>query len=373
MLDLANRNFDKVLLTLVLMVACIGVVAVYNSSSVFALENYGDSTRFLRLHLLYLGLGITVMFAFMHVKPEFLRKLVYPGYMLGLVLLILVLVPEIGREIGGSRRWMSVWGFSFQPSEFCKYMLVIYIAHFLAKKSDRMDSFRVGILSPMIAGGLYVLLIFAEPDLGTASLAFMVLFVMLFIGNSSVKHLFTVGVVSVLLATLAILSESYRMRRIMSFLDPWQDPLGSGYQSVQSFMAFGLGGMYGSGLGNSSQKLLFLPQSHTDFIFSIIGEEFGFIGVTLLILLFLVILARCVRISVRSQDLFSMYVVFGFTSLVMIQAALNMGVAVGLFPTTGLTLPFVSYGGSSLVCTFAAFGIILSVSRFADEKRAERT
>lgn len=372
MFDLANKNFDKMLLVLVLMTAGIGVVAVYNSSSVFSLENYGDSTRFLRLHLLYLGLGIMVMFAFMHIKPGFLKKLVYPGYLLGLVLLILVLVPEIGKEIGGGRRWMSVWGFSFQPSEFCKYMLVIYIAHFLSRKSDRTDSFRVGILFPMIAGGLYILLIFAEPDFGSAALAFMVLFVMLFIGNASIKHLFTVGVVSMLLVTLAILSESYRMKRIMSFLDPWQDPLGSGYQSVQSFMAFGLGGIYGSGLGKSSQKLLFLPQSHTDFIFSIIGEEFGFIGVTLLILLFLIILIRCVRISIRSQDLFSRYVVFGFTSLVMIQAALNMGVAVGLFPTTGLTLPFISYGGSSLVCTFAAFGIILSMSRFVDKKRVRR-
>lgn len=369
MFDIRNRNFDIVLLALVLVVAGIGVIAVYNSSSIFSLENYGDSTRFLRLHLVYLCLGAAVMATFMHVKPGFIRKLVYPGYLLGAALLVAVLVPEIGKEVGGGRRWISVGGFTFQPSEYCKYMLVIYMAHFMMKKKDRMGSFWVGFFSPLLAGGLYVLLVFAEPDLGTSSLLLMVLFVMLFVGNARIKYLLAVGAASVLLVGVAIASAGYRMKRITSFLDPWQDPLGSGYQSVQSFMAFGLGGLYGSGLGNSSQKLLFLPQAHTDFIFSIIGEEFGFIGVTVVILLFLAILARCVSISFRAEDAFSRYMVFGFTALITLQAALNMGIAVGLFPTTGLTLPLISYGGSSLVATLAAFGIILSVSRFGREKR----
>ena len=369
MFDIRNRNFDIVLLALVLVVAGIGVIAVYNSSSIFSLENYGDSTRFLRLHLVYLCLGAAVMATFMHVKPGFIRKLVYPGYLLGAALLVAVLVPEIGKEVGGGRRWISVGGFTFQPSEYCKYMLVIYMAHFMMKKRDRMRSFWVGFFSPLLAGGLYVLLVFAEPDLGTSSLLLMVLFVMLFVGNARIKYLLAVGAASVLLVGVAIASAGYRMKRITSFLDPWQDPLGSGYQSVQSFMAFGLGGLYGSGLGNSSQKLLFLPQAHTDFIFSIIGEEFGFIGVTVVILLFLAILARCVSISFRAEDAFSRYMVFGFTALITLQAALNMGIAVGLFPTTGLTLPLISYGGSSLVATLAAFGIILSVSRFGREKR----
>lgn len=369
MFDIRNRNFDIVLLALVLVVAGIGVIAVYNSSSIFSLENYGDSTRFLRLHLVYLCLGAAVMATFMHVKPGFIRKLVYPGYLLGAALLVAVLVPEIGKEVGGGRRWISVGGFAFQPSEYCKYMLVIYMAHFMMKKEDRMRSFWVGFFSPLLAGGLYVLLVFAEPDLGTSSLLLMVLFIMLFVGNARIKYLLAVGAASVLLVGVAIASAGYRMKRITSFLDPWQDPLGSGYQSVQSFMAFGLGGLYGSGLGNSSQKLLFLPQAHTDFIFSIIGEEFGFIGVTVVILLFLAILARCVSISFRAEDAFSRYMVFGFTALITLQAALNMGIAVGLFPTTGLTLPLISYGGSSLVATLAAFGIILSVSRFGGEKR----
>ena len=369
MFDFRSRDFDILLLGLVLIVAGIGVVAVYNSSSIYSLETYNNSMRFLKLHVIYLLVGITAMVTLMHVKPSFVRKLVYPGYLLGLALLVVVLLPEIGKEVGGGRRWISLWGFSFQPSEFCKYMLVIYMAHFLFKKEDRMDSFWVGIFSPLLAGGAYVGLILAGPDLGTSFVVLAILFIMLFVGGAKLRYLLSIGAGAVGLLALAIMKEGYRMERVMSFLDPWKDPLGSGYQAVQSFMAFGLGGIYGSGLGNSSQKLLFLPQAHTDFIFSIIGEEFGFIGVITLIALFLLILARCVRISMRAEDPFSRYMVFGFTVLITLQAALNMGVAVGLFPTTGLTLPLVSYGGSSLVSTLAAFGIILSVSRFSAKER----
>ncbi len=368
MFDFKNRDFDIPLLGLVLIVAGVGVIAVYNSSSIFSLEHYSDSMRFMKLHLIYLFIGMTAMITLMYLNPLFLRKLVYPGYLLGLGLLIIVLIPEIGKEVGGGRRWISIEGFSFQPSEFCKYMLVIYMAHFLAKKQDKMDSFWVGIFSPLVTGGAYVVLILVEPDLGTSFLVAAVLFLMLFVGNARIKHLLGIATVSAILLALAIVNEGYRMKRITSFLDPWKDPLGSGYQAVQSFMAFGLGGIYGSGLGNSSQKLFFLPQAHTDFIFSIIGEEFGFIGVMTLIALFLAILARCVIISFRVKDTFSKYMVFGFTMLIMLQAALNMGVAVGLFPTTGLTLPLISYGGSSLISTLAAFGIILSISRFNTRK-----
>lgn len=369
MFDFRNKDFDILLLGLVFIVAGIGVVAVYNSSSIYSLETYNNSMRFLKLHMIYLLVGITAMVTLMHVKPSFVRKLVYPGYLLGLVLLAVVLLPEVGKEVGGGRRWISVGGFSFQPSEFCKYMLVIYMAHFLFKKEDRMKSFWVGIFSPLLAGGAYVGLILAGPDLGTSFLVLAILFIMLFVGGARLRYLLGIGAGAAGLLALAIIKEGYRMDRITSFLDPWKDPLGSGYQAVQSFMAFGLGGIYGSGLGNSSQKLLFLPQAHTDFIFSIIAEEFGFIGVVTLIALFLMILGRCVRISMRTEDPFSKYMVFGFTALITLQAALNMGVAVGLLPTTGLTLPLVSYGGSSLVSTLAAFGIILSVSRFSARER----
>ncbi len=369
MFDFKNRDFDMLLLGLVVIVMGIGVVAVYNSSSIYSLETYNNPTRFLKFHVMYLLVGITAMVTLMHMKPSFIRKLVYPGYLFGLALLAVVLLPEIGKEVGGGRRWLSVWGFSFQPSEFCKYMLVIYMAHFLFKKEDKMNSFRVGIISPLLAGGAYVGLILAGPDLGTSFLVTAILFIMLFVGGARIWHLLSIGIGAAGLLALAIINEGYRMERVMSFLDPWKDPLGSGYQAVQSFMAFGLGGLYGSGLGNSSQKLLFLPHAHTDFIFSIIGEEFGFIGVATLIALFLMILVKCVRISMQAEDPFSKYMVFGFAALITLQAALNMGVAVGLLPTTGLTLPLISYGGSSLVSTLAAFGIILSVSRFRTREK----
>ncbi|MCY4262815.1 MAG: putative lipid II flippase FtsW [Candidatus Dadabacteria bacterium] len=369
MFDFKNRDFDILLLGLVLIMAGIGVAAVYNSSSIYSLETYNNSMRFLKFHVIYLLVGITLMITLMHLKPSFVRKLVYPGYLLGLAMLVAVLLPEIGKEVGGGRRWISIHGFSFQPSEFCKYMLVIYIAHFLFRKEESMRNFWVGVFSPLLVGGAYVGLILVEPDLGTSFLVLAVLLIMLFVGGARVVHLLGVGAVAIAALAVAIVNEGYRMERITSFLDPWKDPFGSGYQAIQSFMAFGLGGIYGSGLGNSSQKLLFLPQAHTDFIFSIIGEEFGFIGVMTLIVLFLMILARCVRISMRAENCFSRNMVFGFTALITLQAALNMGVAVGLFPTTGLPMPLVSYGGSSLVATLAAFGIILSVSRFSVRER----
>ncbi len=186
---------------------------------------------------------------------------------------------------------------------------------------------------------------------------------MLFIGEVKMKYLIPVGVVSVVFLCLAVLTKGYRMNRVMSFLDPWQDPLGSGYQAIQSFVAFAHGGVYGSGLGDSSQKLFFLPQAHTDFIFSIIGEELGFIGIALVIIAFAVLLIRSLKVSLRAPDLFGCYLVFGCTLLIALQAGINMAVAVGLFPTKGLTLPFISYGGTSLIATLSAVGIILNVSK----------
>ncbi len=208
-----------------------------------------------------------------------------------------------------------------------------------------------------------MILVLLEPDFGTATIMIAVLFSMMFIGEVRIKYLVPLGLVSVALLIAAVLTKGYRMRRITAYLDPWQDPLGAGYQSIQSFIAFALGGVYGTGLGDSSQKLFFLPQAHTDFIFSIIGEELGFIGVLLVILGFIVLLVRSLRISLRAPDLFGCYLVFGCVVLIALQAGMNMAVAVGLFPTKGLTLPFISYGGTSLITSLMAVGVILNVSR----------
>ena len=356
-----GRNYDIGVILSVVFLTAIGVLMVYSTSSVYSMENFGDPNYYLKRHAMYLALGLLGMFAVMSVDYRVFRKLVYPAYILGIVLLVAVLV--IGKDVGGARRWIDLGPFSFQPSEIAKYLLVLYLAHSLTKKRDKVDSFVVGFASHILVAGIYVILVLLEPDFGTATTMIAVLFSMMFIGEVRFRYLVPLGLVSVALLTVAVLTKGYRMRRITAYMDPWQDPLGAGYQSIQSFIAFALGGIYGTGLGDSSQKLFFLPQAHTDFIFSIIGEELGFIGVLLVIIGFVVLLVRSLRVSLRAPDLFGCYLVFGCVVLIALQAGMNMAVAVGLFPTKGLTLPFISYGGTSLITSLTAVGVILNVSR----------
>lgn len=358
-----GQSYDIGVILSALFLTSMGVLMVYSSSSVYSLEMYGDTHYFLKRHGMYLLMGITSMFVLMMFDYRQLRKLVYPAYLVGLAMLVLVLVPGIGKQVGGAQRWIDLGMFTFQPSEVAKYILVLYLAHSLAKKRDKLDNFVVGFASHIMIAGVYIVLILLEPDFGTATTVLVVLFAMMFIGEVKFRYIVPVGLVSVVFMVLAVVTKGYRMERVTSFLDPWQDPLGSGYQAIQSFIAFAMGGIYGEGLGDSTQKLFFLPQAHTDFIFSIIGEELGFIGIVLVIIGFAVLLVRSLRVSLRAPDLFGCYLVFGCVLLITLQAGINMAVAVGLFPTKGLTLPFISYGGTSLVTTLAAVGIILNVSR----------
>ncbi len=358
-----GNSYDIGVVLSALFLTSMGVLMVYSTSSVYSLEMYGDTHYFLKRHGIYLLIGLTSMVLLMLFDYRLLRKLVYPAYLVGLAMLVLVLVPGIGKQVGGAQRWIDLGIFTFQPSEVAKYILVLYLAHSLTKKRDKLDNFVVGFASHIMIAGVYVVLILLEPDFGTASTVLVVLFGMMFIGEVKLRYMVPVGLVSVVFMILAVLTKGYRMDRVTSFLDPWQDPLGSGYQAIQSFIAFAMGGIYGAGLGDSTQKLFFLPQAHTDFIFSIIGEELGFIGIVLVIIGFAVLLIRSLRVSLRAPDLFGCYLVFGCIMLITLQAGINMAVAVGLFPTKGLTLPFISYGGTSLVTTLAAVGIILNVSR----------
>ncbi|MGI9534931.1 MAG: putative lipid II flippase FtsW [Thermodesulfobacteriota bacterium] len=358
-----KTNYDFLLLISVIFISCFGLLMVYSTSSVYALEVYGDPSRFLKLHLIYLTLGLAAMVMFMHIDYRILRKFVYPAYIICLILLIVVLIPGVGKKVSGAQRWLVLGPLTFQPSEIAKFVILLYLAHSLDKKRDMIDSFSVGFLSHILVAGTFIALIFVEPDFGTSVTILILLIMMMFIGNVKIRYIMPMLVLAAGFSVMAILTKSYRMDRLLSFLDPWKDPLGSGYQAVQSFIAFGVGGLYGMGLGDSTQKLFFLPQAHTDFIFSIIGEELGFIGVVAIIATFLFILYRSIRIGIKAPDLFGCYLVCGFTLLIAIQAAMNMAVSVGLFPTKGLTLPFISYGGSSLVCSLAAMGIILSVSK----------
>lgn len=360
--SIRDKNFDVILFISVLILSSIGLLMVYSTSSVYSLETYGDTSHFLKLHSVYLFIGLGMMVLFMNIDYRFLRKLVYPSYFIVLILLFLVLVPGIGKEVGGARRWLTLGPVAFQPSEIAKFVILLYLAHSLTKKRHKLDNFFVGFFSHVLFAGSYIALIFLEPDFGGSAIILSLLLIMLFIGDVRFRYLIPLGAVTAFFALFAVISRGYRLDRITSFLNPWNDPLGSGYQAVQSFIAFGLGGIYGTGLGDSTQKLFFLPQAHTDFIFSIIGEEFGFLGVIVVVLLFLVVLYRSLRIASNAPDLFGRYLVCGFVFLITLQAGINMAVSVGLFPTKGLTLPFISYGGTSLVSCLSAMGIILNVS-----------
>jgi cell division protein FtsW len=305
------KAYDIGVIVSAVFLTAVGVLMVYSTSSIYSLEMYGNANYFLIRHAIYLAIGLASMIVLMRVDYRLLRKFVYPAYLLGLVMLIAVLVPGIGKQVGGARRWIDLGLLSFQPSEFAKYILVLYLAHSLTKKRDKLDNFIVGFASHILIAGVFVILVLLEPDFGTATIMLVTLFCMLFIGEVKMKYLLPVGIVSVIFLCLAIITKGYRMNRVMSFLDPWQDPLGSGYQAIQSFIAFALGGVSGTGLGDSSQKLFFLPQAHTDFIFSIIGEELGFIGIVLVLAGFGVLLVRSLKVSLRAPDLFGCYLVFG--------------------------------------------------------------
>jgi cell division protein FtsW len=358
-----SRAYDWGIIVSVILLPAIGVLMVYSTSSVYALEKFGDADYFLKRHAVYLSAGFVAMIILMRLDYHFLKKLVYPAYVIGFIMLVLVLIPGLGKQIGGAKRWINLGAGSFQPAEVAKFLLVFYLAYSLMKKRDKMDTFLIGFVSHVLIGGVYIGLILLEPDFGMSVVLLFVLFGMLFIGGVNTRYIVVSGFLSIFFLIWAVISHGYRMNRIMAFLHPWKDPLGSGYQAVQSFMAFSLGGVTGAGLGNGSQKLLFLPEAHTDFIFSIIGEELGLVGVVLIIVGFGFLLIRGLKIALRAPDLFGCYLVFGCIMLVALQAGINMGVAVGLFPTKGLTLPFISYGGTSLISSLAAMGVVLSVSR----------
>jgi cell division protein FtsW len=358
-----GKGYDLGIIIPIVLLSAMGMLMVYSTSSVYSLEKFGDPSYFLKRHAIYLSVGFISMAILMNIDYRTLRKFVYPVYIAGLIMLGMVLIPGIGKEVSGARRWIDLGPVSFQPSEIAKFFLVLYLAHSLTKKKDKIDTFVVGCISHILIAGVYIILILLEPDFGMALILVMMLLSMLFIGEVKIKYLVGLGLIAAFLLVLAVMEESYRMNRITSFLDPWRDPLGSGYQAIQSFVAFGIGGFMGSGLGESTQKLFFLPQAHTDFIFSIIGEELGFIGVISVIIVFAFLFVRSLRVALRAPDLFGCYLVFGCTILIALQTGINMAVAVGLFPTKGLTLPFISYGGTSLISSLGAVGIILSVSR----------
>jgi cell division protein FtsW len=352
---------DRTLLLIVLLLGLLGLVMVYSASGILAGKNHHDSTYFLKKQLLWMGLGLVVFLVASRVEVERLRRWIFP--MICLIFALLIGVLLFGTEINGSRRWLRFGPMTFQPSELAKLFTVVYLSHYIAKKGDRLADFSEGLAPALIMIGFEISLILIEPDLGTTAIIVSIAFLLLFLGGISLRHLLPVGLAMIPLFLYWILKTPYRRERVMTYLNPWGDPGAAGFQMIQSYLALGSGGAVGAGLGEGRQKLFFLPEPHTDFIFAVIGEELGLVGTLLILFLFVWLLWKGTRIALATEEPFSRILAMGTTLLLTLPAFMNMGVVTGLLPTKGLPLPFVSYGGSSLMVSWAALGLLFNVSR----------
>ena len=341
----------------------IGLVMVFIVSYCLSRSNFGDPYAFFRKHLFSIALGSVIAVGTSRFGSETYRRLAYPMLVAAVVSLVLVLVPGIGSTRGGAQRWVALGPLSFQPSELAKVALVLYLAASLERKRDRLNDFVQGVLPHCVVVGTMALLLLIEPDFGSTALVAVVLFAMLFVAGARPLHLALLGSAALPALYFLVRFEPYRWARLMAFLNYDLDPLGMGFQLRQSLIAFGSGGVTGVGLGQSQQKMFFLPAAHTDFIFSVVGEELGLLGALLVLGLFAWIAARGLRIAAAHPDRFGSLLAFGLTLLLVVQGLLNVGVVLGCLPTKGLVLPFISYGGSAMLLTMAEVGALLALAR----------
>lgn len=355
---------DKLLLVATVLLVGFGALMIYSTTSVITptLARKGITEfYYFKRHILTIIIAFSFMFIAYHMRPSFVKKMAIPLLILSFFLLVLVFIPHIGVSAGGAKRWIRIWPSTFQPSEIVKLAMVIFLAWYMSMTGYRTDSF-VSFIKPIIILIPFQIAMLKQPDFGAAmSLTFLTI-AMLFLSGTRTKYLITLFVAAIPIVYY-LLSNPYRLRRITAFLDPWEDPQGSGFQLIQSFIALGSGGITGVGLGSSQQKLSYLPESHTDFIFSIIGEEFGLIGLLFIVTLFLLLFIKGVSIAYKAKDEFVYYLATGLSLMIALQALVNFAVATGLLPTKGLPLPFISYGGSALLVNMIAVGILLNISK----------
>ncbi|MCP4714272.1 MAG: putative lipid II flippase FtsW [Deltaproteobacteria bacterium] len=341
----------------------LGVIMIYSSSSIFAAQKFNDSAYFLKKQTLFGICGIIGMLIMMRVPYSLFTRFAYPLWAVSIVLLSMVLIPGIGTKVGGAVRWLRMGPLSFQPVEFAKFAVIILFAYTLSKKGrDSMKKFTIGVLPHFLLLLPICGLVILQPDFGNFMLLLGMLLFMLFAAGTRISYLALLGIIALVIAAGLICLEPYRLERIMAFQNPWKYADTSGYQLKQSLLSFGSGGITGTGLGRGTQKLFYLPEPHTDFILSIIGEELGFLGVMLVIGLFMTIIYCGIKVALHAEDLFGTYMALGIVLLLGLQATLNMGVVMGLLPTKGMPLPFVSYGGTSLIINLACVGVLLSIS-----------
>lgn len=358
-----KKQMDVILFISVILISIFGIIMIYSASSIWADFKFHDAFKYVKHQSLFFIVGIFVMLFASKIDLKLLKN--KANLILGIcfLLLVLVLIPGIGSVRNGSRSWFGFGGLGIQPSEFAKIGLIIFVAKYLSCNQKNMKDVKKGALPIFIVIGIFFLLIMLEPDFGTAMVITLTLICLIFVSGLKVSFFVKIGLLGILGIVGLIIAAPYRMARIISFLNPWSDPLGSGYQIIQSLYAIGPGGLLGQGFMMSRQKHFYLPEPQTDFIFSIISEEFGFLGVLIVASFFLLIFTRMLKTALKTNDLFQKYLAFGLSFGILIQASLNLAVVVGLIPVTGVTLPFFSYGGSSLLVSMLSVGLVLNISR----------
>ena len=361
---MSPRQLRQLLLVLIAALLGVGIIAVYSASAMASEATYGGSSHFILTHLFAMVLGIGLAIGCLMVPYATVRR--SAGWLLLLSILLLILVDLFGQEVGGARRWFHIWRWSLQPSELAQLSLIVYLADFLARRTERIQDFWRGLLPPLLVTGFTAGLVLIQPDLGTTIVMGAVAILLFCVAKARWQHLTLLIGVAVVVFGVLIAGEEYRRQRILAFLDPWADPRGNGYQILQSYFAMASGGFAGLGVGASLQKLFFLPSAHTDFIFAIIGEELGLLGATAVILLLGLFLACGMKIAIAAQDLFSKYLVCGLVGMIGFEAMVNIAVVTGMLPTKGLPLPLISYGGSSMLINLLACALIVHASRHGE-------
>ncbi len=366
--DESVGSYDVKLMFPVLILVTIGIIMVYSASSVLAFKKFGTDFYFLKKQALFAMAGFIGLVCGRHFPYRHFKKLAYPFLMIAIILLGAIFIPGIGYSAGGSARWLRLGVLTVQPSEFARLAMIIYLAYSLDKKNGELKNFYVGFLPHVFVLGILTVLIAMQPDFGSVVILGGITWLMLFVAGVRILHLAPSLLLLVPIGYIYMVSAEYRARRLMSFWDPWQYSANEGYQIIHSLMAFGTGGIWGTGIGQSYQKLHYLPEPHTDFIFSVIGEELGLLGVTIVLSLYVLILWRGIIIAKNAVDSFGTFLATGITSAIAVQVCTNMGVALGLLPTKGLTLPFLSYGGTSLLVNMASIGILMNIGTLAHKQ-----
>ena len=355
------KKFNLSLFISVIVLSLFGLIMVYSSSSVWAEYKFSDPFKYVKNQGLFLIIGIIIMYLVS--KIDYKKYYKYASKILLICFILIVLVLFVGTERNGSKSWFGIGSFGIQPSEFMKLAMIIFTSKYLYNNRKDIGNIKKGVMPILGLTLIIFLLIMLQPDFGTGVILVMGVIGLLFVGGVDLKFFLKIGILGIAGIAGLIIAAPYRLKRILSFLNPWSDPLGSGFQIIQSLYAIGPGGLFGYGFGASRQKHFYLPEPQTDFIFSIISEEFGFMGVLIVSGLFSFIIYKAIQVALKCNDLFGKYLAFGIIFMLGFQAVLNLSVVIGLLPVTGVTLPFLSYGGSSLLITLASMGIILNISR----------